>query len=106
MAGQAFLHHVFFWLREAGAARDVADGCVRHLAGIPGIVRLAVGFPAASGEPPVDGSYGVALIVEFTDSAAHDAYEIHADHLRFVAEFGPQFSRVVVYDVDPVHDTR
>ena len=84
MAGQAFLHHVFIWLREAGAARDVADGRLRHRA----------------------GSYGVALIVEFTDSAAHDAYEIHADHLRFVAEFGPQFSRVVVYDVDPVHDTR
>ncbi len=101
-----FFHNVFFWLRHADAAPRVADGCERHLSGIPGIVRLTVGFPSGPSKLPVDSSYGVALLVEFTNRAAHDAYEIHPDHLRFIDEFGPQFSHVVVYDVEPVAVSR
>ncbi|MBD5653839.1 MAG: Dabb family protein, partial [Candidatus Eremiobacteraeota bacterium] len=95
-----FFHNVFFWLRDAGAAERVAEGCKRHLSAIPDIVRLTVGFPSGPSQLPVDSSYGVALLIEFTGSAAHDAYEVHPDHLRFVDEFGPLFSRVVVYDVE------
>ena len=99
-------HNVFFWLAEgspADAAQRIANGCRKHLPEIPGVLRLTVGAPAdADSTVPVDNSYAVALLVEFTDSAAHAAYEIHPDHLRFVDEYKPYFGRVVVYDVAPI----
>ncbi len=98
-------HNVFFWLAEgspADAAQQIVEGCRKYLPGIPGVLRLTVGAPAGGDSgAPVDSSYAVALLVEFADSAAHDAYEGHADHLRFLDEYGAYFGRVVVYDVAP-----
>ncbi len=95
---------MFFWLRdgaEAAAARRLADGCKSHLTGIPGVLRLTVGFPAGTNRGVVDNSYGVALLVEFTNAAAHDVYQDHPDHLRFIAECSQFWSRVQVYDTVP-----
>ena len=97
----AFIHMVFFWLREgadADVAAKLAQGCRTHLTGIPGVLRLDVGFPAGTPRDVVDSSYGVALLVEFADSAAHDVYQDHPDHLRFIAECSSLWSRVQVYD--------
>ena len=96
-----FLHNVYFWLREAGNAEhaaQLAQGCRRHLTNIPGVLRLEVGFPTGTGRDVVDNSYGVALVVEFADEAAHDVYQDHPDHLRFIAECSLLWSRVQVYD--------
>ncbi len=46
----------------------------------------------------MDNSYAVALLVEFADQAAHDAYQEHPDHQRFVEACSPLWSRVQVYD--------
>jgi hypothetical protein len=92
---------VYFWLRNEGSAEDakaLADGCRTHLASIPGVLRLDVGFPAGTQRDVVDNSYGVALLVEFADSAAHDLYQAHADHLRFIETCSHLWSRVQVYD--------
>jgi hypothetical protein len=92
---------VYFWLREnaeAGDAERLAEGCRKHLAGIPGVLRLAVGFPAGTERDVVDNSYGVALLVEFADSAGHDYYQDHPDHHQFIAECSSLWSRVQVYD--------
>ncbi len=100
-------HTVFFWLREGGDASDarrIAQGCEKHLANIPGIVRLTVGRPAGTNRSVVDNTYGVALLVEFTDAAANDVYENHPDHLRFIEECSPFWSRVQVYDTLPFPD--
>jgi hypothetical protein len=99
--GATFIHMVFFWLRagaDASAAEALAQGCRTHLTGIPGVLRLEVGFPAGTPRDVVDNSYGVALIVEFADSAAHDVYQDHPDHLRFIAECSSLWSHVQVYD--------
>ncbi len=100
-ASTAFLHMVYFWMRENAKAEDaerLAQGCRTHLADIPGVLRLEVGFPAGTPRDVVDNSYGVALLVEFADSAAHDVYQDHPDHLRFIAECGFLWSHVRVYD--------
>jgi hypothetical protein len=97
----SFVHMVFFWLHEgaeATAAAQLAQGCRMHLTGIPGVLRLEVGFPAGTPREVVDNSYGVALLVEFADSAAHDVYQDHPDHLHFIAECSSLWSRVQVYD--------
>ena len=110
-AGQTGLFHtVFFWLREGSemektnAAERIAGGCKKHLPGIPGVVRLTVGTPAGTKRDVVDNSYGVALLVEFVDAAACDAYETHPDHMRFIEECHSFWSRVQVYDTLPSFD--
>ena len=94
---------MFFWLREGGAeaadASRLADGCTTHLTGIPGVLRLTVGSPAGTDRGVVDNSYGVALLVEFADAAAHGVYQDHPNHLRFISECSYFWSRVQVYDV-------
>jgi hypothetical protein len=96
-----FFHNVFFWLRENADTDDalrLADGCTSHLTDIPGVLRLTVGFPAGTNRGVVDNSYGVALLVEFADAAAHDVYQDHPDHLQFIAECSQSWSRIQVYD--------
>ena len=96
-----FLHMVYFWGREGGTAADahlLAQGCRTHLPGIPGVLRLEVGFPSEAGRAVVDNSYAVALLVEFADAAAEEVYQDHPDHLRFIAECSQYWSRVQVYD--------
>jgi hypothetical protein len=98
-----FLHMVYFWLREgaeAGEAERLAGGCRQHLSTIPGVLRLEIGFPAGTPREVVDNSYGVALLVEFADSAAHDVYQDHPDHHRFILECSSLWSRVQVYDTN------
>ena len=92
---------VYFWLRDSGSADDAAKlaaGCKKHLTGIPGVLRIEVGFPAGTDREVVDNSFGVGLLVEFADSGAHDVYQDHPDHLRFIAENNALWSRVQVYD--------
>ncbi len=100
---------VYFWLREGaatGAAEKLAEGCRAHLAGIPGVLRLEVGFPAGTPRDVVDNSYGVALLVEFADPAAQDVYQDHPDHLRFIEACSPLWSHVQVYDALLTGNTR
>ncbi len=102
MADQmGFLHMVFFWLREDGEPGDadkIVEGCRTYLAGIPGVLRLQVGFPAGTPREVVDNSYGVALNVEFADREAHDVYQKHPDHLRFIEVCCPLWNRVQIFD--------
>ena len=99
-----FFHNVFFWLREGADPQDaqkLAQGCATFLSDIPGVLRLTVGFPAGTTRGVVDNSYGMALLVEFADRQAHDIYQEHPDHLRFIEECGPLWSRVQVFDTLP-----
>ena len=93
-----FIHTVFFWLREGADAQTLAQGCQTHLAGIAGVQRLAVGFPAGTDREVVDSTYGVMLLIEFADAAAQAVYQEHPDHLRFIAQCAHLWSRVQVYD--------
>ncbi len=97
------LHHaVYFWLQNGGTPDDtqtIIHACQTYLPEIPGILRLVVGTPAGTDGPPVEKTYAVALLIDFVDKAAHDAYDVHPNHQRFVAECGPLFGRVQVFDV-------
>jgi len=97
-----FAHSVYFYLREGAGAEDarrLAEGCRKHLTGIPGVLRIEVGYAAGTPRAVVDNSYGVALLVAFADRAGHDRYQDHPDHIRFVEECSPLWSRVQIYDV-------
>ena len=99
----ARLHHsVYFWLREdstPGDAQTIIHACRTYLPEIPGILSLTAGVPAGTEGPPVEKTYAVALLIDFVDQAAHDAYDVHPRHQRLVTECGPLCSRVQVFDV-------
>ena len=104
MAAGPFHHAVYFWLKEDGAAEDaqkIAGACRTHLADIPVVLQMTVGVPAETSGGPVDNSYAVALLIEFADKAAHDVYDTHPNHLRFIEECKDLWSRVQVYDSVP-----
>ena len=92
-----FYHNVYFWAADANAAAKIAEGVATHLTRIP-FLRLVVGTPAGTPRDVVDNSYGVALLVEFTDKAMYDYYETAPDHLAFIAECKQYWTRVQVYD--------
>jgi hypothetical protein len=101
MAANTFHHSVYFWLNEASleeGARKTIESCQTNLAEIPGIVKMTLGVPAGTSGGPVDNTYGVVLLIEFEDKAAHDAYDVHPSHQRMIAECGHLWSRVQVYD--------
>lgn len=96
-----FLHIVYFWMNEGTTEQDtqqVVDACYRHLAKIPSVLHLTAGVPAGTPRTVVDNTYGVALQVEFADTAGHDLYQSHPDHDAFIAECKQFWARVQVYD--------
>lgn len=97
----AFLHVVYFWVREGGTQEDaekIAEGCRTYLTQVPGVTRFAVGHPAGTPRAVVDNTYGTVLVTEFADVAGHDVYQDHPLHLQFIAECKAHWSRVQVYD--------
>ena len=40
----------------------------------------------------------VALNLVFADKQAQDDYQVHPEHLKFIAEFSKLWKRVTVYD--------
>ena len=96
-----FIHTVYFWLNEGlgkAEAEELRAGCLKHLTIVPGVLRLEVGYPAGTERAVVDNSYAVGLLVEFADKAAHDAYQVHPDHLVFVEICHRLCSRVQIFD--------
>jgi hypothetical protein len=94
-------HHVYFKLkdRSAEAKEKLLAECERYLAPHEGIVFFAVGTIAEELARPVnDRDWDVALHVVFVNLAAHDAYQVSADHLAFVAANKDTWAAVRVFD--------
>ncbi|MGF1450056.1 MAG: Dabb family protein [Opitutales bacterium] len=94
-------HVVVFWVNAPVAenAEKLLDGCRKLLTDIPGVQNFRVGAPVPSSRGIVDGSYAVAISMDFTDQAAADAYQAHPQHVGFVNDyFKPLVGRAVVYD--------
>lgn len=94
-------HVVVAWLKEPGNAehRRRLIEASRDLAAIPGVVRVAAGEPLPATRPVEDDTYDVAVVLTFESRAALQAYQVHPQHTRAVAEvLQPLVRRVVVYD--------
>jgi hypothetical protein len=97
------IHTVFFWFKADADPQVVArfETGLQLLASIPDVASADYGRPAATPKRPViDDSYAWALVVHFTDLAAHDRYQDHPAHHAFLAEFAATFGTVKVYDVN------
>ena len=98
-----FSHVVIFWTdpTKPDAADEVIAGANKFLKTIPGITYFHIGKMAGSTRPVVDQTYQVALNIVFTSKQAQDDYQIHPQHLEFVAQcVKPFVKKVIVYDFE------
>lgn len=99
--GLALAHDVYFTLRDVSpeARQKLADACSSHLSGHPGTVFFAVGTRAGEMLREVnDAAFDVSLHVYFTSQAAHDAYQEHPRHRKFIEEMSANWKTVRVFD--------
>ena len=99
-----FTHHVFFWLKEELSAEDVQnfETGVKSLLSISHLSLGDVGKPAPTERPVIDSSYSYSLLLQFSDEAAHDAYQVDPIHEKFVQTCSPYWSKVLIYDSETV----
>jgi hypothetical protein len=97
-----FIHSVYFWLAnpESDADRAALQAGLESLRGVDAIQAVSIGTPANTRRPVIDHSYDFALLLTFTDEAAHDVYQDHAVHLAFVDTCRHLWSRVQIYDIE------
>jgi hypothetical protein len=96
----AFVHTVFFWLKNPGNEADrtaLYDG-LKRLKEIEQIQRAYLGVPAPTDREVIDRSYDFSITFVFADQAAQDGYQVHPVHQKFVEDCAHLWNRVLVYD--------
>ena len=99
--GPQLAHMVYFKLKDAsGAARArLVAACKLYLTGHEGTVSFAVGTLAGDMKREVnDQNFDVSLHMIFTSKAAHDKYQDHPKHLKFIEENKDNWAKVRVFD--------
>jgi len=68
-------------------------------ASIPGITRVEVGRSLPSDRPGVDGTFDLAIIMQFENESSLRAYETNSIHVHaLVTLLKPASAKVVIYD--------
>ena len=96
-------HMVYFTLQDKSpAAIDrMIKACKTYLSGHEGTVFFAVGTVVPDLTREVNQrDFDVALHVVFESREAHDRYQVHERHQRFITENKPNWSKVRVFDAD------
>jgi hypothetical protein len=99
--GPQLAHMVYFKLKDtSGASRaKLVAACKLLLAGHEGTVSFATGTLAGDLSRPVnDRDFDVSLHLVFTSKAAHDKYQEHPRHLKFIEENKDNWEKVRVFD--------
>jgi hypothetical protein len=98
-----FSHVVIFWTDPAKseATDAIIAGGENYLKTIPGLTHFHIGKMVGSARPVVDQTYQVALNTVFASKQAQDDYQVHPQHLEFIAQcVKPFVKKVVVYDFE------
>jgi len=94
-------HNVFFTLKDKSpAAVDrLVAACRKHLRGHPGTEFFACGkLEPELARSVNDRDFDVALHLVFKDKAAHDKYQDHERHKKFIEENKDNWKKVRVFD--------
>jgi hypothetical protein len=94
-------HVVFFKLKESTQPNKekLVVGCRYFLSKHEGTVYFSAGVLAEDLDRDVnDKDFDVSLIVVFRDKAAHDQYQKHPRHLKFIDQYQELWSSVRVFD--------
>jgi hypothetical protein len=92
---------VYFTLADSSdvsQAKFVA-ACQKYLNISELLTHFSVGTRATQYARPVnDVDYDVTINLIFKDSAAHDTYQTHPEHKKFIAECQPMWKKARVFD--------
>lgn len=94
-------HMVYFKLKDSSqAAREkLVNACQKYLSGHEGIVYFSAGVLASEFKRDVnDQDFDVALNLVFESKAAHDTYQNHPRHNKFIEENKDTWAKVRVFD--------
>jgi hypothetical protein len=94
-------HMVYFKLKEQtpAARQKLIDACDKYLSKHAGTVFYSAGPIAKEFDREVnDTDWDVALHLVFRDKAAHDGYQDHPDHIKFIDENKATWAKVRVFD--------
>ena len=94
-------HMVFFTLKSSSdeGRKALVAACDKYLSGHDGTVFYSSGVRAEEFDRDVnDRDYDVALHLVFENKAAHDTYQTHPRHLKFIEENKESWSKVRVFD--------
>ena len=96
----AFVHHVFFWLKNPASETDRAAlvAGLQKLAAAPTIHFSHIGQPAPTNRPVVERSYSVSWLLFFKTADDEAAYQTEPIHLKFIADCQHLWEKVVVFD--------
>ena len=91
--------HVVFYRMKLGTTeadeRSLMDQARRELVKLPGVMNLRVGRNI---DAFAEG-YSIALVMDFQDEAALEAYRVHPEHQSFVKNIaGPLVSEIWRFD--------
>lgn len=94
-------HAVYFELKDHSAetCEQLVEACYSLLSPIEGSIGLHAGVRDEELSRPVnDQQFHVGLVVVFENRAAHDAYQTHENHLKFLAENKDNWESVRIFD--------
>lgn len=94
-------HMVFFKLKESTKENQakLVSACKKYLGKHEGTVHFSVGAIAKEFNRDVNvQDWDVALHLVFKNKAAHDKYQDHPDHLKFIEENKELWDSVRVFD--------
>ena len=100
MIENKFIHHVYFWLKNAGSKEDRAkliEGLTK-LSKVKTIKTFHIGQPADTNREVIDSSYAISWFTMFDNAADQQSYQVDPIHLKFVEECSHLWSKVIVYD--------
>ena len=100
MEDKNFIHHVYFWLKNAGSAEDTEKliAGLKKLSNVKTIGSYHIGKPADTNREVIDRSYSVSWCLFFKNKADQDSYQTDPIHLKFVEECSSLWTKVIVYD--------
>ncbi len=99
-AGQLFVHHVLFYLKNPSSEADKAkllEG-LNKLAKVPTIRLVHIGSPATTTRAVIERSYQVSWLCFFDSPADEEAYQKHPIHDEFRTNYASLWEKVVIYD--------
>jgi hypothetical protein len=100
MIENKFIHHVYFWLKNAGSKEDKAklmEG-LHKLSTVKTIKMFHIGQPADTNRDVIDRSYALSWFVLFDNGTDQASYQVDPIHLKFVEDYSHLWSKVTVYD--------
>jgi hypothetical protein len=99
--GPAIGHMVYFKLKDPTPAnvKKLVAACDKYLSTHEGTLYYAAGVLSQSLNREVnDRDWDVALHLVFVNKAAHDVYNTHPEHLKFIEENKEMWEKVRVFD--------